>query len=89
MNDRRNPSSQKTSDVKQADESGKGLDLIQAAALALVAMTGNQLLLAMGIKVGQTVLVVGAAGKCRPFGSIHWEGVWGGCDRGGFEEAVR
>src|SRR5208282_139086 len=41
----------------------KGLDLIQAAALPLVTTTGNQLLLATGIKVGQTVLVVGAAGN--------------------------
>jgi NADPH:quinone reductase-like Zn-dependent oxidoreductase len=41
----------------------KGLDLIQAAALPLVTMTGNQLMSATGIKAGQTVLVVGAAGN--------------------------
>jgi NADPH:quinone reductase-like Zn-dependent oxidoreductase len=41
----------------------KGIDLIQAAALPLATTTGNQLLLATGIKVGQTVLVVGAAGN--------------------------
>jgi NADPH:quinone reductase-like Zn-dependent oxidoreductase len=41
----------------------KGLDLIQAAALPLVTTTGNQLLLATGVKAGQTVLVVGAAGS--------------------------
>jgi NADPH:quinone reductase-like Zn-dependent oxidoreductase len=41
----------------------KGLDLIQAAALPLVTTTGNQLLLATGVKTGQTVLVVGAAGN--------------------------
>lgn len=41
----------------------KGLDLIQAAALPLVTTTGNQLLLATGIKTGQTVLVIGAAGS--------------------------
>ncbi len=41
----------------------KGLDLIQAAALPLVTTTGNQLLSATGIKAGQTVLVVGAAGN--------------------------
>ncbi|MGA2356517.1 MAG: NADP-dependent oxidoreductase [Terriglobales bacterium] len=41
----------------------KGLDLIQAAALPLVTVTGNQLLAATGIKAGQTVLVVGAAGN--------------------------
>jgi len=41
----------------------EGLDLIQAAALPLVTTTGNQLLLATGIKTGQTVLVVGAAGN--------------------------
>jgi NADPH:quinone reductase-like Zn-dependent oxidoreductase len=41
----------------------KGLDLIQAAALPLVTVTGNQLLSATGIKAGQTVLVVGAAGN--------------------------
>jgi len=41
----------------------KGLDLIQAAALPLVTTTGNQLLLATGIKAGQTVLVIGAAGN--------------------------
>ncbi len=40
-----------------------GLDLIQAASLPLVTTTGNQLLLATGIKAGQTVLVVGAAGN--------------------------
>jgi NADPH:quinone reductase-like Zn-dependent oxidoreductase len=41
----------------------KGLDLIQAAALPLVTTTGNQLVLATGIKAGQSVLVVGAAGN--------------------------
>ncbi|HTU33838.1 MAG TPA: NADP-dependent oxidoreductase [Candidatus Acidoferrum sp.] len=41
----------------------KGLDLIQAAALPLVTITGNQLLSATGIKRGQTVMVVGAAGS--------------------------
>ena len=41
----------------------KGLDLMQAAALPLVTTTGNQLLSATGIKAGQTVIVVGAAGN--------------------------
>ena len=41
----------------------KGLDLIEAAALPLVTTTGNQLASAAGIKVGQTVLVAGAAGN--------------------------
>ena len=41
----------------------KGLDLIRAAALPLVTVTGNQLSAATGIKAGQTVLVVGAAGN--------------------------
>jgi NADPH:quinone reductase-like Zn-dependent oxidoreductase len=41
----------------------KGLDVIQAAALPLVTVTGNQLLLATGIEAGQRVLVVGAAGS--------------------------
>jgi NADPH:quinone reductase-like Zn-dependent oxidoreductase len=41
----------------------KGLDLIQAAALPLVTVTGNQLMSATGIKAGQTVLVVGAVGS--------------------------
>ncbi|MGA3345345.1 MAG: NADP-dependent oxidoreductase [Terracidiphilus sp.] len=40
-----------------------GLDLIQAAALPLVTVTGNQLLAATEIKAGQTVMVVGAAGN--------------------------
>lgn len=40
-----------------------GLDLIQAAALPLVTVTGNQLLLATRIQPGQTVLVLGAAGS--------------------------
>src|SRR5579871_6853270 len=40
----------------------EGLDLIQAAALPLVTVTGNQLLAATGIKAGQTVLVSGAVG---------------------------
>src|SRR5579862_7190375 len=41
----------------------KGLDLIQAAALPLVTITGNQLLSATGVKSGQTVLVTGAVGN--------------------------
>jgi NADPH:quinone reductase-like Zn-dependent oxidoreductase len=41
----------------------KGLDLLQAAALPLVTITGNQLLAATAVKAGQTVLVVGAAGN--------------------------
>jgi NADPH:quinone reductase-like Zn-dependent oxidoreductase len=41
----------------------KGLDLIQAAALPLVTITGNQLLSATGIKADQTVMVVGAVGN--------------------------
>lgn len=41
----------------------KGLDLIQAAALPLVTVTGNQLMSATAIKAGQTVLVLGAAGN--------------------------
>src|SRR5271155_4108873 len=41
----------------------KGLDLIQAAALPLLTVTGNQLLSATGIIAGQTVMVVGAAGN--------------------------
>jgi NADPH:quinone reductase-like Zn-dependent oxidoreductase len=41
----------------------KGLDLIQSAALPLVTVTGNQLMQATGIEVGQTVLVVGAGGS--------------------------
>jgi NADPH:quinone reductase-like Zn-dependent oxidoreductase len=40
-----------------------GLDLIQAAALPLVTTTGSQLMSATGIKGGQTVMVVGAAGN--------------------------
>ena len=41
----------------------EGLDLILAAALPLVTVTGNQLLSATGIKAGQTVMVVGAEGN--------------------------
>jgi len=41
----------------------EGLDLIEAAALPLVTVTGNQLLSATGIKAGQTVMVVGAVGN--------------------------
>jgi NADPH:quinone reductase-like Zn-dependent oxidoreductase len=41
----------------------KGLDLVQAAALPLVTVTGNQLLSATGIKAGQMVMVVGAVGN--------------------------
>jgi NADPH:quinone reductase-like Zn-dependent oxidoreductase len=41
----------------------KDLDLIQAAALPLATTTGNQLISATGVKAGQTVLVVGAAGN--------------------------
>src|ERR1700727_2025936 len=41
----------------------EGLDLIRAAALPLVTVTGNQLSSATGIKAGQTVMVVGAVGN--------------------------
>jgi NADPH:quinone reductase-like Zn-dependent oxidoreductase len=41
----------------------KDLNLIEAAALPLVTITGNQLLSATGIKAGQTVMVVGAVGN--------------------------
>ena len=41
----------------------KGLDLIQAAALPLVTVTGYQLFSATGIEVAQTVLVTGAVGN--------------------------
>jgi NADPH:quinone reductase-like Zn-dependent oxidoreductase len=41
----------------------KGLDLIEAAALPLVTVTGNQLLAATDVKAGQTVLVAGAIGN--------------------------
>ena len=41
----------------------EGLDLIDAAALPLVTVTGNQLLSATGIKAGETVMVVGAVGN--------------------------
>ena len=41
----------------------EGLDLVRAAALPLVTTTGNQLTSATGIKAGQTILVVGAAGN--------------------------
>jgi NADPH:quinone reductase-like Zn-dependent oxidoreductase len=41
----------------------KGLDLIQAAALPLVTVTGNQLMAATEVKAGQTVMVMGAAGN--------------------------
>jgi NADPH:quinone reductase-like Zn-dependent oxidoreductase len=41
----------------------KGLDLIRAAALPLVTVTGNQLSSAAGITRGQTVMVVGAVGS--------------------------
>ncbi len=41
----------------------KGLDLVQAASLPLVTVTGNQLLLATEISAGQTVLVFGAVGN--------------------------
>jgi NADPH:quinone reductase-like Zn-dependent oxidoreductase len=41
----------------------KGLDLIQAAALPLATVTGNQLSSATGIKAGQTIVVLGAVGS--------------------------
>src|SRR5580700_1433009 len=41
----------------------KGLDLIEAATLPLVTITGNQLLSVTGITAGQTVLVAGAVGN--------------------------
>src|SRR6202142_3223777 len=41
----------------------EGLDLIRAAALPLVTVTGNQLSSATGIEAGQTVMVLGAVGS--------------------------
>ncbi len=41
----------------------EGLDLVEAAALPLVTVTGNQLASATGVKAGQTVMVVGAVGN--------------------------
>ena len=41
----------------------KGLDLIEAAALPLVTVTGNQVVSATEIKAGQTVMVLGAVGN--------------------------
>src|SRR5271156_1300594 len=41
----------------------QGMDLIEAAALPLVTITGNQLLSSTGIETGQTVTVVGAVGN--------------------------
>src|SRR5258707_596041 len=41
----------------------KDLDFIEAAALPLVTTTGSQLFAATGVKAGQTVTVVGAAGN--------------------------
>src|SRR5580658_10224397 len=41
----------------------EGLDLVRAAALPLVTTTGDQLSSATGVKAGQTVIVVGAAGS--------------------------
>ena len=41
----------------------KGLDVIRAAALPLVSVTGSQLLAATKIDAGQTVLVLGAVGN--------------------------
>jgi NADPH:quinone reductase-like Zn-dependent oxidoreductase len=67
----------------------KGLDLIEAAALPLATTTGNQLLLATKVDVGQTVLVAGAAWKCWTFGGIHGEDARGDCHRRGHEEAAR
>ena len=40
-----------------------GLDLIEAAALPLVTVTGNQLSSATGVHAGQTIMIVGAAGN--------------------------
>ncbi len=41
----------------------EGIDLVEAAALPLVTVTGNQLAAATGAKTGQTVLVAGAQGN--------------------------
>ncbi len=41
----------------------EGLDLVRAAALPLVTVTGNQLSSATGIEAGETVIVVGATGS--------------------------
>ena len=65
----------------------KGLDLIRAAALPLVTVTGNQLSSATGIKVGQTVLVVGAAGNVGRSAVFTARRTRGGRARGNLEKA--
>ena len=56
----------------------KGLDLIQAAALPLVTITGNQLLVATpGIKAGQDGSGGRCCWKCWAFGGIHCEAARG------------
>jgi NADPH:quinone reductase-like Zn-dependent oxidoreductase len=67
----------------------KGLDLIQAAALPLVTITGNQLLFGYGDQGGPDGFGRRRCGKCRAFGGIHRQGTRGDCDRGGLEEAAR
>ncbi len=64
----------------------KGLDLIEAAALPLVTTTGNQLLLATGIKAGQTVMVVGAIGGVGRSAIFTAKELGANVIAGGFEE---
>ena len=64
-----------------------GLDLIRAAALPLVTITGNQLSSATAIEAGQTVIVVGAVGNVGRSAVFTAKDTRGGCDRGSFEEA--
>ena len=67
----------------------KGLDLVQAAALPLVTVTGNQLICGYGNQGGPDGFGCGCCWKCGAFGGIHWEGTRGDCDRRGVEEADR
>ena len=49
----------------------EGLDLIEAAALPLVLITGSQLANGTEVGPGQTVLVTGRWGQCRTLSGLH------------------
>jgi NADPH:quinone reductase-like Zn-dependent oxidoreductase len=65
----------------------KGLDLIQAAALAAREDNGHPAPFGYGNQGGLDGFGRRRCGKCRAFGRIHRQGTRGDCDRGGLEEA--
>jgi NADPH:quinone reductase-like Zn-dependent oxidoreductase len=67
-----------------------GIDIVEAAALPLVTMTGSQLIsTASGIAAGQTILISGAVGSVARAAVCTAKDKGGGCDCRGPEKTIR